>query len=246
MLARGPSAWQSPHELAERLEMDPETLTDALAELDLAGWLTVWERPDGLVVTLSAWGASRLGLRLLETPGRLTFRWVDADADEPRIGRARPFEASDPDPLAGLLDPSPPPGWDAEENRPEGGGTRDSCRCRTSMLPCPSRFIGEGLVPWPGPGFSDGLRRDSGVPLPCPACRNRPLATREYCLRCDRWGFDDRNRPSPPRHPRRLVERDWPAGDPRKCQDNSETAAALRERRRERRRKRFARRTFGQ
>ena len=244
-LAVGSLAWQSPQELATELDLDLDAVTDRLAELDLDGWLAVWERPEGLVVTLSAWGADRLGLRLVEVPERLDYRWIDSKLFDGLRGRtrARAAEPSRDDPLVALLDPSPPPGWglDAFEKpagfRPESD--RSLRRRRPDGFPCPSRLIGQGLTPWPGPRDPDpSWDRRQGKPPTCPACGDRPLSTREYCLRCDRWGLDDQDSSSrrPNSDPIRKSHR--PAVE--KVTDDS--AQSARRRRRERRKCRvFAR-----
>jgi hypothetical protein len=94
VLVRADHAWQTPAALAKRLGRDVERLTDTLAEMDRGGWLALWERPDGVLVTLSAWAAQRLGARLVEAGGPGRWRWLRcAGSRDPRgpVGRtARP------------------------------------------------------------------------------------------------------------------------------------------------------------
>jgi len=213
-LTGGPCAWRTPAELAAELGREPESLTDELASLDVDGWLDVWERPEGPAVTLSALAAELLRVRLAECGGFL-FRWVDADRPE-RDGyrTAGVMSAAALEELDLVVDPSAAP--DADD--PAG-----------TAWPYPTRLLGDGLSPWPGPGpvGHDGA---SEGPAACPCCGGRPLSAREYCLVCDRWGLDDRLRAEAARRPSR----------PATPRDDRAEAEKLRARRRERRRARQA------
>lgn len=179
-LVGGPAAWQSPAELAAALGEDESRTTDLLAELDVAGWLAVWEFDDSLVVTLSALGAGRLGVRLIETAEDRAPRWARADEPEPGRPRARHVcthqRAAD---LAFVVDPRPTPDQSAERAEV---AARIAADPEDDRLPRPTLLLGQGLSPWPGPG------RDHSAP--CPVCRSNPLRPHEYCLCCDGWGLD--------------------------------------------------------
>ena len=45
-LCEGPVAWRTPAELAADLGWKLDTTCDVLADLDVAGWIAVWERPE--------------------------------------------------------------------------------------------------------------------------------------------------------------------------------------------------------
>lgn len=200
-LTQGPSAWSTPRDLADRLDQDEPGLTDVLADLDVAGWISVWEREDGLVVTLSSWAADQLRVRIEEMGGGLLYRWVDAGNPEPSVLRARGVMRSRAlEVLDLVLDPQPTPEEALEAldfalwRLPDSPAPRDLDSARA---PVPTLLIGEGLIPWPGPS-PDAPR--------CPSCQGRALDSHEYCLRCDRWGLDDtfglRGRPRPTVHRR--------------------------------------------
>ncbi|HWE38567.1 MAG TPA: hypothetical protein VG406_18495, partial [Isosphaeraceae bacterium] len=85
----GAVAWQAPEEVAEALNWGVEATTDHLAALDAAGWLEVWERPAGPAVTLSALGAARLGVHLVEVGPDQRPCWSPIGEPEPPAPRAR-------------------------------------------------------------------------------------------------------------------------------------------------------------
>jgi len=185
-LLTAPVAWRTPAQVAGALGRGVEEATDLLCELDLAGWVAVWESPDGPVVTLSALAAARLSARLVEVGAAATPRWARAgDPDPPPVrprhvcknGRAASLEfVPDPEPppevaLARVCDPPRKPRDDPPLTTP-----------RADDRPRPSAFLGLGLTPWPGPP-----RKPLGA---CPACGGRPLRPHVYCLYCDRWGLD--------------------------------------------------------
>ncbi len=182
-LMGGPIAWRSPRELAEALGRDEGDTTDLLASMDEDGWLGVWEIDGEVFVTLSALGAERLGVRLVESAEDHAPRWSPRGNPEPPTPRARNVctlaRAAD---LAFVIDPSPSP--DLAAQRTEAVARRALAPDATDNLPWPTLLLGQGLTPWPGPG------RD---PLaPCPACRSAALRPHVYCLCCDRWGLDDK------------------------------------------------------
>jgi hypothetical protein len=189
-LTSGPRAWVTPGGLATRLGREAEALTDELASMDVAGWLDIWERPEGVAVTLSAWGAERLGVRLAECGGGLSYRWVEVGHPERAAFRARGVAAGAPlEDLDLVFDPAPPPDADLDAlDLPSDDGDDP---VDPATLPRPNRLVGDRLTPWPGPGAD----RPRGEASGCPACRGRELGPRDYCLRCDRWGLDGRLRP---------------------------------------------------
>lgn len=172
-------AWQRPSELAKLLSWSVEETTDLLADLDVAGWLEVWEQEGEPSVTLSALAAERLGVRLVECGPDQTPRWWPIGEPEPPQPRARHVCVSErsasfeflidpgprPDELAAMLDLSA-----TDEGEPR--------------WPRPNLIIGEHLSPWPGPREPEQDK--------CPACHGRRLPSNAYCLRCDRWGLDGR------------------------------------------------------
>ncbi|GIW88404.1 MAG: hypothetical protein KatS3mg108_2728 [Isosphaeraceae bacterium] len=91
-LIRADHTWQTPGALARWMGRDIEQLTDTLAEMDLAGWLAVWERPDGVRVTLSAWAARQLRVRLVEAGGVGRWRWLPARPQTGGRSSGRLFE----------------------------------------------------------------------------------------------------------------------------------------------------------
>lgn len=224
-LTAGPLAWRTPTELAGALGRDRDELTDELATMDVAGWLDVWERPapSEIVVTLSAWGAGRLGVRLAENGGGLSYRWIEADQPEPGHFRARGVAASAPlEELDLVLDTRPAPGASIDD-LDEAEALDDDAPGAPRDWPCPTHLVGEGLTPWPGPAAT--------VPV-CPACRGRRLGTREYCLRCDRWGLDHRLRQAADRERARTAPRSPGRDEPAQTR-------RLRDRRKARRRSRL-------
>lgn len=56
-IAAGPTAWSTPEEVISMIGLDADEILDAMAEMDVEGLLDVWERPEGIVVTLSVLAA---------------------------------------------------------------------------------------------------------------------------------------------------------------------------------------------
>ncbi|GAC1325461.1 MAG: hypothetical protein NVSMB14_17660 [Isosphaeraceae bacterium] len=195
-ILRGATVWSAPADLAIELGWDIDETTDRLAELDATGWIEVWERPREIVVTLSSLGAERLGVRMVEHGRSLTPRWLAINEPEPPPPRASGvFLNARAMELEFVLDTAPSPDEQAEiAEETIRLAARSSRRPGKAEPPKPSRFIGQGLSPWPGP--------EAFTKPPCPACGGRLLTPVEYCLGCDRWGLDPasaRNRtvPSP-------------------------------------------------
>ena len=191
-LLRARVAWQTPAQLAESLGRDGASATDVLCDLDIAGWIVVWESEDGPFVTLSPVGATRLGVHLIEVGFDQTPRW--APTSDPGPAPAKPMNVCRGDRAAALeFVPDPYDSPDVAAERAERAGRaaepRSAPRSPSSVLdrrdelPRPSILIGLGLTPWPGPG-----KRAAEV---CPACGSRRLQPHMYCLYCDRWGLDE-------------------------------------------------------
>ncbi len=199
-LRRGLSAWVTPADLALQVGQDESTLTDLLADLDVAGWICVWEREDGLAVMLTNWAARQLGVRLEEVGGGLQYRWVDAGNPEPSVFRARNVTRADAlENLDLVFDPHPTPDEALEAldfalwNLQNPASRRD---LDAGRVPAPTHLLGESTIPWPGP---------SPVPVQCPICQERSLEPQEYCLHCDRWGLDHLFGLNPSSRPRRAA-----------------------------------------
>jgi hypothetical protein len=205
-----PIAWQSPAELAGATGLGREETTDLLAVLDAGGWLSAWDRPDGVVVTLSVAAASRLEVRLVESGPGQSPRWVGRTDPEPPEPKAQGvFRGGRVASMELVVDPRPGPEQlteQAEAMAIRFAGPADRRGpIPAEMLPRPTILVGTGLSPWPGPGD----RRKAS----CPACRSRRLGPSSYCLCCDRWGLDHLIRGEPP--PRPAPARD-PAEDARR------------------------------
>lgn len=181
-LTEAPLAWQGPDDLAEALDWDLETTLDHLADLDVAGWLEVWELDEGPTVTFSPLAAGRLGLKLVEEGRDESPRWWPAGDPEPPRPRARNVcnteKGAD---LDFVVDPGPGP-LDLVL-RFDAPGSGPSSKPGTSpAVPRPRLMVGTGQTPWPGPAaILDPV---------CPVCLGLPLATSAYCIYCDRWGLD--------------------------------------------------------
>ncbi len=171
-LTHGLSAWVTPGDLALQLGQDESALTDLLADLDVAGWVCVWEREDGLAVMLTTWAARRLGVRLEEFGGGLQYRWVDAGNPEPSVFRARNVTRSDAlENLDLVLDPHPTPDEALEALDFALWNLQDSAARRdldAGRVPAPTHLLGESTIPWPGP---------SPLPVQCPICREQLART---------------------------------------------------------------------
>src|SRR5262249_4790366 len=105
-----PIAWITPEALAERLGWDLSSTTDLLAELDVSGWVEVWERDDGPNVTLTGLAAERLGVHLVEVGLEESPRWWPIGDPEPPAPRARNVCAKEGSArLDFVVDPGPGP-----------------------------------------------------------------------------------------------------------------------------------------
>ncbi len=184
-IVTAPLAWQSPPQLATRLGIGLDDATDALADLDVSGWIDPWEMGDLLYVTLSPRGAERLRVRLVTVGRSEGMRWGSIDDPEPyparSLGRHEGLSALD-----FVADPTPSPEQAAESAermaRIARGRADAGLADWVNFLPRPTILYGSGLTPWPGP-----KRHRAGE---CPGCGSRPLPESAYCLVCDRWGLD--------------------------------------------------------
>ncbi len=227
-LTSGPLAWRTPTELASLLAWDLEQMTDELASMDIAGWLDVWERPgdEEVAVTLSAWGADRLGVRLAESGGGLSLRWVEAGQPEPVHLRAKGVIASASlEELDLVFDALPAPGACLDDLDSEPVLSEENPNGPT-FWPAPTQLLGERLTPWPGPG--PVAERPGEVSKSCPVCQGRRLGPHQYCLRCDRWGLDHLLRPVPSRERPRAASHDRDDQAARKLRDRRKARRRLR------------------
>ena len=152
-----PIAWQSPAELAGATGLGPEETTDLLAVLDDGGWLSAWERPDGVVVTLSVAAASRLEVRLVESGPEETPRWAWRAEPEPPAPRAQGvFRGERGATLELVVDPRPGPEQAAE--RAEEAAIRSVGPGRPAQAD-PRPRCSPGRRSWSGPGCPPGPGR---------------------------------------------------------------------------------------
>ena len=217
----GPLAWRTPAEVATCAGREVEETTDVLAELDVAGWVEVWDRDEGPAVTLSPLAAARLLLRLVEGGPDQYPRWSRVGEVTPRAIRCgASHRATRGDALASALDTHPGPLLAAMHNERAASPDVPPATDPGHAPPRPTLLIGHGLSPWPGPARA--------ARPPCPACAGLPLKPHMYCLCCDGWG---RDRPDAPARPK-VGPIDRRLADPRR-------AVAERYRRRSRRKARF-------
>ena len=196
-------AWQSPSELSQATGLGIEEVNDQLAELDLSGWLDVWEYDDRLVVTFSVVAASMLRLRLVDGGFDQDPRWARlSDPEPPGVRASGVFRDARAASLERVTDPlgsAEEAALRAEETLARHVIPSDTrIRPLLETLPRPTLLLGQGLTPWPGPAIGPG---EVG---PCPGCGSGRLGPQMYCLRCDRWGLDhlveeSRIRPYQPR-----------------------------------------------
>jgi hypothetical protein len=187
-----PLAWSTPDELISATGLDAEAVIDELADMDVDGLIDVWERPDGLAVTLSVLAAERFGCHLIETGPHVTTRWARAGEPEPGPPRAtQVLRSGSTARFTGMIDPRPGPEIEAETNeqarRYQANGHFGTFRrgAGRGEPPRPTLLLGTNFNAW------SGLREDG--PHACPACQSRPLPAYAYCLCCDRWGLDAPN-----------------------------------------------------
>jgi len=229
-IAEGPKAWRSPEQLSERLALPIQETVDLIVEMEHAGWLAPWQRPDGPAVTLSAWAAARFGYRLIEIGRFGATRWAPDDTPDPPPPRARGVVRADSDALDAVADDAPRPDQELEwlNPPPPMSVVRRLGRDGRHLAARPRLLIGFGVT-WPGPPRSG--RED------CPACGSRLLPPRAYCLYCDRSGADEPGAPPWRRSPRPKPDANRGGDDP-----TALDAQAERERRKQRRRERRAKR----
>ncbi len=182
-LLGAPLAWQSPAQLADALGRELEETLDLLCNLDVVGWLEVWDCEEGPLITLSPFAAARLCVRIVEVGPGETPRWAGAGDPDPTPRRAKGvFLSVRSAELEYVVDPLSLIEIDIDENRTEPRQEESRANGRYSEGPRPWLLLGQGLTPWPGP---TALRNE-----PCPACGGQLLQPIMYCLYCDRWGRD--------------------------------------------------------
>lgn len=124
-IVAGRLAWSTPEELAYATGEPPEAIADVLADLDAAGWVSLWEdAPLGLAATLSPLAAERLRVRLANPSYGGHPRWIGPDETEPDP-RERTVTIERPNQIPAVIDPGPKP----------------------------TVLIGESLCPFPGPSM---------------------------------------------------------------------------------------------
>ncbi|WP_169973334.1 hypothetical protein [Tautonia rosea] len=184
-IVNAPYAWSTPDDVIEATGIDEEALIDELADMDIEGWIDVWERPDGLVVTLSVLAAKRFGCHLIEIDPPRTLRWAREGEAEPPPQVTRSTSMA---PLFAIIDPHPGPEFEIEANeraaRYQANGRFGTFRRGAGQgePPRPTLLLGSNLSGWSG-------SQETGSDV-CPACQSRPLPAHAYCLCCDRWGLD--------------------------------------------------------
>jgi hypothetical protein len=253
-IVSAPVAWSSPAAIAERARLDVDDVTDRLAELDEAGYVAVWDRDDGPVLTLSALGAERIGVRLGRVKGRKNPAWLETgepEAAEPPamnvvedLADAGMEWVADSGPPAELLVEA------AEEIELAAKKKKKKKPPRMPKLLHPKfrrdplpRFIITGGLPWPL--IILGLRSAAvwrELPLGsderwCRTCGGRKLRSWEYCPECDRWGFNQ-FRPIAPKE-KKLKRKSAASSDPKHLKN---LAKLRRKREREERHAKRARR----
>lgn len=187
----GERAWRTPDEIVEGSGGSREETLDLLAEMHVEGWLEVWERSSGPLVTLSSRAARALGAHLISPERGTEWRWgagtgsgPGRSGGKPRAGGSRGLTAMVADPIDG--------------ERTEAG-------VNSPGRVAPTLLVGAGLCPWPGPAEVEDGR-------PCPACGGTALGPNSYCLRCDRWGGEGREPGGEPHGPARRSQPPKPAG----------------------------------
>jgi hypothetical protein len=188
----------TPGAVAEALGCGEGEASDRLDALVDGGWLVFWpqaEVGDPPRVTLTPWGAERLGVRL----DHRSERWVPVTEGPPALRVPAKRETIQESvfnevrwhwrsALEVMVDPCQDEPWVAVAqaeaiDRALASGVYGG-DYGPERLPFPAMFLGLSN-PWDGPKPARGRRRL------CRACGGRPLPPHVYCLRCDNWGFDD-------------------------------------------------------
>jgi hypothetical protein len=189
-LVEAPVALQSAEDIARALLWNVEETKDLLCDMDIAGWISVWDTEPRLLITLSTLAAHRYQVVLVELGPDEVPRWSLPGQPDPVPPRAKNVSSCE---LHATQDqaPDPNPGPDlvlerAEELAERAARYREflAATCLVKDLPPPCHFLGQSLTPWPGPP-------QSNLPQRCPVCADRPLQPHVYCLYCNRWGLDE-------------------------------------------------------
>jgi hypothetical protein len=217
-LLDAPRAWLTPAQFAQLVEQDESYVTDALCDLDVAGWLDISEGRDGPLVTFSYRAMVDLELEIIEHAHE--FRWV-------RRRRGRPGPPLEGSPLDLVVDRDLGPADTAiyhealmllqarrqERRRRRGLPLRPEDAAYPTIL-----LMGHGLWHW---HERDKGKRPSRIcrhcevvrkrhrflkpwcehcgrnmrPAPrldvCTGCKSRPISDSTLCLKCNRWGWDE-------------------------------------------------------
>ncbi|MDX2038525.1 MAG: hypothetical protein SFX72_17900 [Isosphaeraceae bacterium] len=239
-ILEAPVAWMTVEAIANAARLSLDDTNDGLADLEIDGWIDLWEPEGELSITLSTLGAERLGVELTEPSLDGRQRWVSRDEAENAPVRTKKTMLGDPDFdfFDTIPDPSPSPDVAAEiGERIEELSDRDctpAAKLPAHGFPRPTILLGLSSVPWP-------RATDAGKARTCPVCGTKPLDPRAYCLWCDRWGMDAllyRRSPDrvPPNSPPGLLVR------PRPTASKSDRAELEREIRKDRRKRKHAER----
>jgi hypothetical protein len=188
-----PGACVAPSALAAALAVEPDVMLDQLAEMDIAGWICVWETEGGPLITYSPLTVERLDLKLTED-ARGTLRWViEAEGTPERVYPRPCHDDGQVDVLDTIADPSPGPDEIAERNEAaERAGAAliarsDRYPLAAEDVPYPTVMLLGNESDWyeidRRRGRKPAFRR-------CDCCKGRKLPLNHYCLRCSRWGWD--------------------------------------------------------
>jgi hypothetical protein len=189
-LVEAPVAWQSAAAIAEALAWGLDETTDLLADMDVAGWVSVWVVEPEPLITLSALAAYHYQVVLVELGPKELPRWSLPGEPAPIPPRAKNVASCEQNARQDkILDPGLSPDLAMEQAETEAQRAARYCRylaatCQAEDLPPPCHLLGQSFTPWPGPPQSSGAHR-------CPVCAGRPLLPHVYCLYCNRWGLDE-------------------------------------------------------
>jgi hypothetical protein len=189
-VVEAPVAWQSAAAIAEALAWGVEETTDLLADMDVAGWVSVWVVEPEPLITLSTLAAYHYQVVLVELGPKDLPRWSLPGEPDPIPPRAKNVASCEHHARQDkILDPGPSPELAMEQAETEAERAARYCRylvgtCEVDDLPPPCHLLGQSFTPWPGPPPSPGAQG-------CPVCAGRPLLPHAYCLYCNRWGLDE-------------------------------------------------------
>jgi hypothetical protein len=129
-IVRSSREWLSSSAIASALRRESSVVDAIVGRLHAEGYVDIWAKRSGTVVTLTSWGAGALGFELIERKRKATedpgsvktrFRWAKRKKGSglpPRLKRPKrqqsaelldDFGESEPDPMAQVVDESPGP-----------------------------------------------------------------------------------------------------------------------------------------